>query len=103
MNCRMTHIGTATLLLEIGNIRLLTDPVFDPPGGDYHFGYGTGSKKLTPPALKPEDIGKVDAVLLSHDHHEDNLDRSGRAFLSNARQVLTTVAGAKRLRDMPSA
>jgi L-ascorbate metabolism protein UlaG (beta-lactamase superfamily) len=97
MNCRITHIGTATMLLEIGTIRLLTDPVFDPPGGDYHFGYGTSSKKLTPPAMKPEDIGKVDAVILSHDHHEDNLDVAGRAFLSNARQVLTTVAGAKRL------
>ena len=97
MNCRIIHIGTATMLLEIGSIRLLTDPVFDPPGGNYHFGYGTGSKKLTPPAMKPEDIGRVDAVLLSHDHHEDNLDRSGRAFLSSAKQILTTVAGAKRL------
>ena len=97
MNCRMTHIGTATILLEIGSIRLLTDPVFDPPGGSYHFGYGTSSKKLTPPAMKPEEIGNVDAILLSHDHHEDNLDRSGRAFLTRARRVLTTVAGAKRL------
>jgi L-ascorbate metabolism protein UlaG (beta-lactamase superfamily) len=97
MKCRMTHIGTATLLLEIGPIRLLTDPVFDPPGGNYHFGYGTSSKKLTPPAMRPEEIGSVDAVLLSHDQHEDNLDRSGRAFLSNARQVLTTIAAAKRL------
>ena len=97
MNCRITYIGTATMLLEIGSIRLLTDPVFDPAGGNYYFGYGTSSKKLTPPAMKPEDIGKVDAVLLSHDHHEDNLDRSGHACLSNARQVLTTIAGAKRL------
>jgi L-ascorbate metabolism protein UlaG (beta-lactamase superfamily) len=97
MNCRMTHIGTATLLLEIGSIRLLTDPVFDPPGHTYHFGYGTRSKKLTPPALKPEEIGSVDAILLSHDHHEDNLDLAGRAFLKNARQILTTVSGAKRL------
>ena len=97
MNCRITHIGTATILLEIGSIRLLTDPVFDPPGGNYHFGYGTSSKKLTPPAMKPEDIGKVDAVLLSHDQHEDNLDRSGRAFLPSAKQVLTTITGAKRL------
>lgn len=97
MNCRITHIGTATMLLEIGPLRLLTDPVFDPPGGNYYFGYGTSSKKLTPPALRPEEIGKVDAVLLSHDHHEDNLDRAGRAFLSNARQVLTTATGAKRL------
>ncbi|HEX9387176.1 MAG TPA: MBL fold metallo-hydrolase [Anaerolineales bacterium] len=97
MNCRITHIGTATLLLEIGPIRLLTDPVFDSPGGKYYFGYGTHSKKLTSPAMRPEDIGKVDAILLSHDQHEDNLDRSGRAFLPNARQVLTTTAGAKRL------
>jgi L-ascorbate metabolism protein UlaG (beta-lactamase superfamily) len=97
MNCRITHIGTATVLLEIGSIRLLTDPVFDPPGGNYYFGYGTRSKKLTPPALSPEEIGQVDAVLLSHDHHEDNLDRAGRDFLPNARRVLTTVSGAKRL------
>ena len=97
MNCRITHIGTATLLLEIGPVRLLTDPVFDPPGGTYHFGYGTSSKKLTPPAMRPEEIGHVDAILLSHDHHEDNLDRAGRAFLSHATQILTTVAGARRL------
>jgi len=97
MNCRIIHAGTATLLFEIGSIRLLTDPVFDPPGGSYHFGYGTGSKKLTAPAIQPEELGKIDAVLLSHDHHEDNLDRSGRAFLPLARQVLTTSAGAKRL------
>ena len=97
MNCRITHIGTATLLLEIGSFRLLTDPVFDPPGGDYHFGYGTGAKKLTAPAILPESIGKIDAVLLSHDQHEDNLDRSGRALLPLAGKVLTTVAGAIRL------
>lgn len=98
MNCRITHIGTATLLLEIGTIRLLTDPVFDPPGGTYYFGYGTSSKKLTAPAIQPEALGRIDAVLLSHDHHEDNLDRAGRAVLPQAGQVLTTSAGARRLR-----
>lgn len=97
MNCRITHIGTATMLLEIGSIRLLTDPVFDPPGGNYHFGYGTGAKKLTAPSLKPESIGQIDAVLLSHDHHEDNLDRAGRALLPLAKKVITTTAGSRRL------
>src|SRR5215510_9593252 len=97
MNCRITHIGTATILLEIGSICILTDPVFDPPGGNYHFGYGTGGKKLTAPAVKPSDIGKIDAILLSHDHHEDNLDHAGRALLPRAGKVITTVAGAKRL------
>ena len=31
--------------------RLLTDPTFDPAGGSYKFGWGTGSKKLTGPAI----------------------------------------------------
>lgn len=97
MKLRITHIGTATVLLEIGTLRLLTDPVFDPAGGRYFFGYGTHSIKLTEPALPPEAIGTLDAILLSHDHHEDNLDRAGRALLPQARQVITTIAGAKRL------
>jgi L-ascorbate metabolism protein UlaG (beta-lactamase superfamily) len=56
-------------------------------------------EKLTGPALKANAIGEVDAVLLSHDQHSDNLDHSGKAFLAKARRVLTTEAGAKRLGD----
>jgi L-ascorbate metabolism protein UlaG (beta-lactamase superfamily) len=105
MKLTITHIGTATLLLEIapragsanGALRLLTDPVFDPPGGNYSFGWGTGSTKLTGPAVAPERLGPIDAVLLSHDHHDDNLDRAGRALLPQARRVLTTATGARRL------
>jgi L-ascorbate metabolism protein UlaG (beta-lactamase superfamily) len=98
MDIRLTHIGTATLLLEIGSLRLLTDPVFDPAGGHYFFGYGTSSIKLTAPSIRAEDLGKIDAVLLSHDQHEDNLDRAGRALLPHAGKVITTSAGAKRLK-----
>jgi len=97
VNIRLTHISTATLLLEIGSLRILTDPVFDPAGGHYFFGYGTDSIKLTEPSIRVEDLGRIDAVLLSHDHHEDNLDRAGRALLPLANQVVTTSAGAKRL------
>jgi L-ascorbate metabolism protein UlaG (beta-lactamase superfamily) len=39
----------------------------------------------------------VDAVLLSHDQHGDNLDPAGRALLPAAGTVITTIAGAKRL------
>ena len=97
MKCRITHIGTATLLLEIGPMRLLTDPAFDPPGGNYKFGFGTSSTKLTAPSISPEDIGDIDAVLLSHDQHEDNLDEAGRTLLPRAGKVITTSAAAKRL------
>ena len=98
MNITITHISTATMLLEIGKLRLLTDPVFDPAGGKYSFGWGTGSTKLTNAPVSTESLGHIDAVLLSHDHHEDNLDKAGRAFLPNVKRVLTTTSGERRLR-----
>ena len=94
---RITHIGGPTVLIEVGGWRLLTDPTFDAPGRSYRFGWGTGSRKLAGPAIAPEALGPIDAVLLTHDHHEDNLDPAGRALLPSAGTVITTTSGAKRL------
>jgi L-ascorbate metabolism protein UlaG (beta-lactamase superfamily) len=94
---RLTHIGGPTVLVEVAGWRLLTDPTFDPPGGKYRFGWGTGSTKVAGPALSPADVVPVDAVLLTHDHHADNLDAAGRALLADVPQVVTTVEGAGRL------
>lgn len=91
----ITLIGGPTALIEVGGFRLLTDPTFDAPG-EYKLPHVT-LEKLSGPALSANSIGPVDAVLLSHDQHSDNLDHSGRDFLKNAGRVLTTVAGAKRL------
>jgi L-ascorbate metabolism protein UlaG (beta-lactamase superfamily) len=94
---RITHIGGPTALIEVGGWRLLTDPTFDPPGRSYRFGWGTGSVKLAGPAIAAEDIGAIDAVLLTHEHHDDNLDTAGRALLPAAGTIVTTVSGAARL------
>ena len=97
MTTRITHIGGPTALIEVDGWRLLTDPTFDPPGRRYSFGWGSSSRKLTGPAIAAADLGPIDAVLLSHDHHGDNLDTAGRALLPAAGSVITTVAGARRL------
>jgi L-ascorbate metabolism protein UlaG (beta-lactamase superfamily) len=94
---RITHIGGPTALIEIGDWRLLTDPTFDAPGQKYNFGWGTSSRKLAGPAIAASDLPPIDAVLLSHDHHEDNLDPAGRELLPSAGAVITTASGAKRL------
>lgn len=94
---RITHIGGPTVLIEVGGWRLLTDPTFDPPGRKYRFGWGTGSVKLVGPSVADSELGPIDAVLLTHDHHEDNLDVRGRALLPSAGVVVTTVSGARRL------
>jgi hypothetical protein len=39
----------------------------------------------------------IDAILLSHDQHLDNLDPAGRAFLPKAGRVISTVGAAERL------
>jgi L-ascorbate metabolism protein UlaG (beta-lactamase superfamily) len=94
---RITHVGGPTALIELDGWRLLTDPTLDPPGRNYRFGYGTGSRKLAGPALGAAELEPIDAVLLSHDHHDDNLDDAGRALLASAETVVTTAPGARRL------
>ncbi len=93
---RMTHIGGPTALIEIGSLRLLSDPTFEPAGYIYNAG-GQAISKTASPAVAASALGPVDTILLSHDQHGDNLDPAGRAFLSQARQTLTTPEGAQRL------
>ena len=93
---RITYIGGPTALLDVGGARLLTDPTFDPGGSEYTTPVYTLHKSLGP-AVAIDAIGHVDAVLLSHDQHFDNLDRAGRAVLSSATRVITTPAGAERI------
>ncbi len=92
---RLTLIGGPTALIEMGGFRLLTDPTFDAPG-EYPLPHVTLVKTVGP-ARSAAAIGRVDAVLLSHDQHADNLDHSGRTFLARADRVFTTIAGARRL------
>jgi L-ascorbate metabolism protein UlaG (beta-lactamase superfamily) len=111
---RITYIGGPTVLLEFGGLRLLTDPTFDPAGEEYTTGPVT-LQKVAGPAISAEEVGSLDYVLLTHDHHSDNLDRSGRALLAQAKMALTTEEGAQRLhgnsvglkawesRDLPAA
>jgi L-ascorbate metabolism protein UlaG (beta-lactamase superfamily) len=91
----LTLIGGPTALIEIDDFRLLTDPTFDLPG-TYQLPH-VKLEKLSGPALAVENLGEIDAVLLSHDQHADNLDESGKLFLPKAKRVLTTEVGAKRL------
>ena len=85
-------VGGPTAVLEYAGLRWLTDPSLSPPGE-----YEGGLVKTTAPALDLETIEPIDVVLLSHDHHSDNLDPGGREFLPRAGRVLTTVDGARRL------
>jgi len=90
-----TYLGTATVLLRIGDLTVLTDPAFDPAGTEYPA--ARPLRRTAGPALDAADLPPLDLVLLSHDQHADNLDLSGREVLAAAGAVFTTPEGAERL------
>lgn len=70
--CAIGVLGGPTTVVDIAGHRLVMDPTFDPPGVHSYL------TKLTGPAVSAEALGRVDAVLISHDEHPDNLDDAGR-------------------------
>lgn len=96
MTATIRYVGGPTALLELGGVRLLTDPTLSPPG-DFRSTSGALLHKTAGPAVPATDLGRLDAVLLSHDQHPDNLDDAGRALLPDVPTVLTTPEGAARL------
>ncbi|WP_189697833.1 MBL fold metallo-hydrolase [Streptomyces chromofuscus] len=89
--CAATVLGGPTTVVDIGGLRLVSDPTFDEPGPH---GYLT---KTAGPAIDESALGAVDVVLVSHDQHPDNLDERGRAFAQAAPLVLTGPLSAARL------
>ncbi|KAF1313679.1 Zn-dependent hydrolases of the beta-lactamase, partial [Globisporangium splendens] len=95
----VTLIGTATAIISIDGVNFLTDPAFDPANIEYDVGV-TILKKTDELALNLEDLPPIDAILLSHEDHPDNLDTLGRTLL-NGRRIFTTMDGAKNLAPRP--
>jgi L-ascorbate metabolism protein UlaG (beta-lactamase superfamily) len=96
-------IGGPTAVFEIGGVRLLTDPTFDPPG-DHHIGT-RNLVKTSGPAVAADALAAIDAVLLSHHQHPDNLDEEGKKLLGRMPLVLSTASAAEALggavRELP--
>ncbi|GAA4253128.1 MBL fold metallo-hydrolase [Dactylosporangium darangshiense] len=90
---KFERFGGPTVSFTYGGLRFVTDPTFDEPG-EYPIGERKLVKTAAPLAPAPS---RSDVVLLSHDQHPDNLDHSGRTFLSSVPVVLTTPTAAGRL------
>jgi L-ascorbate metabolism protein UlaG (beta-lactamase superfamily) len=67
---RVTMIGHATLLIQVDNLNILTDPVWSERTSPVSF---IGPKRITDPGISFECLPHIDVVLLSHNHY-DHLD-----------------------------
>ncbi|HEV8015606.1 MAG TPA: MBL fold metallo-hydrolase [Stellaceae bacterium] len=66
----VTYIGHATLLLRFAGFAVLTDPMFSLRASPFAF---LGPKRVRPPAVALDDLPRIDAVVLSHNHY-DHMD-----------------------------
>lgn len=69
---RVTWLGHSTFLLELDGRRILVDPVWGERASPFT---SMGAKRFYPVPLALEDLPKIDAILISHDHY-DHLDVS---------------------------
>ncbi|KAH6632436.1 hypothetical protein F5144DRAFT_621234 [Chaetomium tenue] len=98
----ITHIGTATATLDIDGITFLTDPFFSPAGTTFQSSNHT-LHTYENPALRLDQLPPIDAVLLSHENHPDNLDELGRQLLDGRRAQPRAPARHARLRRLAGA
>lgn len=89
MSITVTLVGGPTAVLEYAGLRIITDPTFDAPQ-TYHHPIAGPVVKQTAPAFTPEELGRIDVALASHEHI-DNLDVSGRGFLTMVPHAFSTV------------
>ncbi len=77
MQPAVTWIGHATVLLQMGGLNLVTDPVF---GDDVRLLPLLGPRRAHPAALQAAQLPPVDVVLISHDHRDHLDEQSVRAL-----------------------
>jgi len=86
-----TWIGHSTILLQIGGLNVLTDPVFSQRAFPLQW---IGPRRIMDPAMSIESLPPLDIILLSHSHY-DHLDKPAVKRLTTAHPSATWVVPLK--------
>jgi len=92
-------IGHASVLIDFGGTRILTDPTFFERVGVQVGPVTIGARRLTAPALRIDQLPRLDAVVVSH-AHMDSLDRPSLAALHDVPLVVTPPATRDLVDDL---
>ena len=67
---KITYVNHATMLIQTDSVNILTDPIWSERASPVSW---IGTKRVRAPGIRMEDLPKIDAILISHDHY-DHLD-----------------------------
>ncbi len=77
----VTWINHSTLLVQLGGLNILTDPIWSERASPVHF---LGPQRHAQPGIAFDDLPKIDAVVISHNHYDhldaDTVDRLHARF-----------------------
>lgn len=97
-NITASWLGHSTVLVNFYGVNILTDPLLvSHAGADVLLGT-IGPKRLVAPALTPQQLPKIDLVLLSH-AHMDHLNSATLRNFSNSTRAVTAKSTSDLLRD----
>jgi len=82
----ITWIGQSTFLIQIGNVNILTDPIFH----DITFWI----RRLFRPGISLQDLPKIDYVLISH-NHRDHMEEESLHFLKKFNPIFLLPKGSR--------
>ncbi len=74
----VTWVGHSTFLFQMAGVRFLTDPTWSNTASPVSF----GPRRYVDPGLEIDDLGRIDFVVISHNHY-DHLDVDTLKRLSN--------------------
>jgi len=67
---RVTFVNHASVLIQMDGVNVLTDPMYSKRASPVSW---AGPKRRRPPGIRFEDMPRLDAVVMSHNHY-DHLD-----------------------------
>lgn len=98
-NIRITFVNHATFLIQVDGLNILTDPVWSKRTSPFSW---AGPQRMKLPGLKFEDLPRIHAVLISHNHYDHlDLPTMRTVFGANHPQIITPL-GVKAFLDKES-